>query len=307
MSRWSRWRFAAKPPSWPKILVPALLGQALGVAAVARLDPVALGIGVALAVCDVLFIVFLNDWADRDVDRIKREMFPRSSKKTIPDGVLSARALLAAGALAGLGALAVATVGSLALDRPWLIPITIVGLLVFATYSLPPLRLNYRGGGELLETIGVGLLTPIAHAYLQSGELVPRVGSGSLMGLAALSLASAVASGLSDERSDREGGKRTVVTMLGNRIARALIESLTYAGAALWLLAPIFDSTTPGLAGGGAGALVLVHALAMRRLSRAAETDAFDAQRAYKAELHRGIWRGALWLAMLLAWRSLWP
>ena len=33
---WRRWWYAAKPDSWPKLLVPTLLGQALGLAVAAH-------------------------------------------------------------------------------------------------------------------------------------------------------------------------------------------------------------------------------------------------------------------------------
>ena len=69
---WRRWVYAAKPASWPKLLVPSLLGQGLGVAATGHLDVAALLLGLVFSVFDLLFIVFLNDWGDRDVDRIKR-------------------------------------------------------------------------------------------------------------------------------------------------------------------------------------------------------------------------------------------
>ena len=83
-----RWLYAAKPGSWPKLLVPMLLGQAMGVAALGAVRVEAILVGVAFTVLDLLFIVFLNDYFDRRVDAVKREMFPDGcSPKTIPDGI----------------------------------------------------------------------------------------------------------------------------------------------------------------------------------------------------------------------------
>ena len=141
----SAWLTAAKPASWPKLLVPAVLGQAIGVTAVGRVSLAALGVGAAFTVLDLLFIVFLNDWGDRDVDAIKRRMFPRSSKKTIPDGLLPAHQLLFAGGIAGALAAGLAFAAGWWLGRPWLGPFALGALGIFVAYTLPPIRLNYRG------------------------------------------------------------------------------------------------------------------------------------------------------------------
>lgn len=295
-----RWWLAAKPASWPKLLVPAALGQAIGVdAAGGALSPAAAALGLAFTTFDLLFIVFLNDWGDREVDAIKRRMFPSTSPKTIPDGVLPATHLLVAGVLSGASAAAVAFLAEVVLDRPGLGLIGLCALLVFVAYTLPPLRLNYRGGGEWLEMAGVALVLPWMHAYLQGGALLAR-GLWLLPGLAAMGLASAIASGLADERSDRAGGKRTLVCRLGNEPARRLVEALTFAGASAWALAGALIATVPVWLGAIPAAVALLHARALVTVSDAARTDRFDAITRYKAELHRAIWRGALAAAALL-------
>ncbi len=305
MSAARRWVGAAKPASWPKLLVPTLLGQALGVAATGELSLAGAAVGAGFAVLDLLFIVFLNDWADREVDAIKRRMFPGSSQKTIPDGVLPAHHLLLAGVASGAGAVGLAFAAGAWLDRPWLGTLAIGALTIFAVYSLPPARLNYRGGGELLEMIGVGVALPWLHAYLQGGALAPGPGFGLLPGFALMSLASAIASGLSDERSDRRGGKRTFVTTFGNPAGRRAVELTAIVGAGLLGAAPLVDRSVGWGCALPACGVAFVHLARMARLSGSAITDAFDAQRAYKTELHHAIWRAGGLAAMFLAWRSL--
>lgn len=295
-----RWALAAKPASWPKLLTPFLLGQAIGLGA-GRPSIAAFLFGLAFTVLDLLFIVFLNDWGDREVDAIKRRMFPRSSKKTIPDGILPAPRLLAAGLAAGVAAALIAFVAERALDRPGLGLLGLSAIAIFVAYTLPPLRLNYRGGGELLEMLGVGVVLPWLHAYLASGELFAPRGLVLLPGFALMSLASAIASGLADERSDRRGGKRTFVTRFGNPLARRAAEALTFAGACAWMLAGSL-SALPFVVGAVPAVVALWYTGAMVVESARARTDAFDAQRRYKGALHRAIWRGALTAAMLLAW-----
>lgn len=296
-----RWLFAAKPASWPKLLVPMVLGQAIGLGANDDVSLAAIALGVAFTVFDLLFIVFLNDWADRDVDALKRSMFPQTSPKTIPDGVLPAHHLCIAGALAGVAAVISAFAAEFALHRPGLGGLGVLALVIFAAYTLPPLRLNYRGGGEWLEALGVGVVLPVLHAYLQGGAIVTR-GLWLLPGFAAMSLASAVASGLADERSDRRGGKRTIVTRLGNERARRVVELLTFAGASAWALIGMLTDALPWWLGALPAMVALWSSGAMLSASNAARTDRFEAITRYKEELHRAIWRGALAAAMLLGW-----
>ncbi len=295
-----RWRYAIKPASWPKLLVPTILGQAVGIVVAGGLSIPALLLGFVFTLLNGTFIVLLNDWGDREVDTLKRRMFPDGcSPKTIPDGILPARQLLVAGAAAGLASVLVAFVLGGLIDRPWLGPLGALCALVFVAYSLPPVALNYRGGGELLEALGVGLLLPAFHAYAQSGVfwapewwLFP--------GLVALSLASALASGLSDEESDRAGGKRTLATAAGNAATRRTLEVVVVLAALLWLFAGSWVPALPLWAMVPAVLIVLVHGGVMLRVSSQATTGAFAAQGVYKRLLHRGIWLGSLLVAAAL-------
>lgn len=299
-TRWARWVYAAKPASWPKLLVPTLFGQALGVAALGAVSWTALALGLAFTVADLLFVVFWNDVFDRRVDAIKREMFPDGcSPKTIPDAILGARALTFAGVLAGIGVLGTAWLAQITLGREHAVLAGVGCLAIFLAYSGPPLRLNYRGGGEWLEMLGVGLALPLFQAYLQAGE-IPAGAWALLPGFALLSLASATASGLADERSDRAGGKTTFTTECGNAAARRRVEGLTLAGALAWAIG-VRVSVLPmalGVAWIGV-AIVLVNWRRMRRCSEDAGTDHFKAQGRYKQLLHHAVWRGAM--AMVVA------
>lgn len=294
-----RWMFAAKLQSWPKLLVPTLLGQAIGVAATGRVCTSALALGFAFTVCDLLFVVFLNDWGDRRVDALKRQMFPDSSPKTIPDAVLPASSLLTAGLLAGLAALLVAFVAASTLARPLALVAALGLLALFAAYTLPPLRLNYRGGGELLEALGVGVALPCFQAYLQSGELL-TAGMWLLPGFALLAWAGAIASGLSDEQSDRRGGKRTYASEYGNRAARALIERLVLAATLVWAIGMRLGGVVPAPFAALAVVIVLVNWRRIRKQSPSATTNAFEAHARYKQLLHHATWRSATLLALLM-------
>ena len=301
MSTARRWVYAAKPASWPKLLVPTLLGQVLGIAAAGSVCWSAVLVGTAFTVLDLLFVVFLNDVGDEGVDRIKREMFPDGcSPKTIPDGILDGRSLLTAGVAAGLLAVGVAWAAETWLGRPGLGLAATACLMIFVIYTFPPVRLNYRGGGELLEMFGVGVALPWLHCYLQSGEALPST-LWLLPGFALLCMASAVASGLADEQSDRAGGKTTFVTTFGNARARRAVETLVLAGVGAWALGP---RVVPGLLPPWVSfltlAVVVFHWRRLQECSAAATTNAFGAQKRYKQFLHRAIWHSTTVLSVLL-------
>jgi 1,4-dihydroxy-2-naphthoate octaprenyltransferase/chlorophyll synthase len=289
-----RWIYAAKLDSWPKLLVPMLFGQALGVAAAGRLDLVAFGLGLAFTICELLFVVFLNDWGDRRVDRIKRQMFPDDcSPKTIPDEILPASALLTAGVIAGVAALGLAMVAQQFLAA--------LGLqALFLAYTFGPLRLNYRGGGEWLEGVGVGIALPCFHLVMQSGGSVWVRELWLVPGFFLLAIASAIASGLSDEQSDRRGGKRTYASEYGNRAARALVERLVLAACLIWAVSMRISGVIPGPIGALAVIVILVNWRRLRAVSPEAKTNAFVAQRRYKHYLHQAQWRSAALISIAL-------
>ncbi|MEZ4385309.1 MAG: prenyltransferase [Nannocystaceae bacterium] len=297
-----RWLYALKVASWPKLLAPVLLGQAIGGVSAAAWSPAATLVALAYALALTAAIVLLNDYGDRDVDALKRRLFPDGcSAKTIPDGVLSAQAVLLAGLGAAALSLGIAVFGELWLGRPGLALAAALGLGVFLAYSFPPLRRNYSGGGEYLEMLGVGLLLPWLSAYLQGGDPVPALAGALLPGFALLALASAVTSGLADEVSDRRGGKTTFATRYGNPFCRVLGENLIAAGAILWAFAArvVPELLTPWTLLPAILAL-LFHWRALIELSDAATTNRFAAIRRYKGQLNQAIAQAAALLALAL-------
>jgi 1,4-dihydroxy-2-naphthoate octaprenyltransferase/chlorophyll synthase len=293
--------YALKPKSWPKILVAAAFGQILGIVASGGFDPVAGLLGLGFTLFDLAFVVLLNDWGDRDVDALKRRLVPEScSPKTIPDRILEGESVLRLGLGAGALAAAFALVATLVLDRPGAFAGGVACLLLFVAYTLPPVRLNYRGGGEILEMIGVGFALPWWHAYLQSGEPVP-VTLGWLPGFALLCLASALASGLADEHTDRRGGKVTFATMFGGARVRVAVEGLYIGAMLVWAamgkLSPVLAqwwTTFPAVA------LMTWIQRDLGRFGRARDVDTPVGITRYKNALHRGIWWGTTVLGVTL-------
>jgi 4-hydroxybenzoate polyprenyltransferase len=147
----------------------------------------------------------------------------------------------------------------------------------------------------------VGGVLPVLHAYAQCGAWAPAWLLTLAPGLLALALASALASGLSDEESDRAGGKRTLTTLLGNTFVRRSTEALVGLGVLLWLGAAWgTGDVPPAWAVVPAALLTGVFGVRLVRASPAAVTNAFGAQSVYKLELHRAIWWGTVMLSALV-------
>ncbi len=286
--------------SWAKLTVPMVMGQGLGLWAGHDIAPLGIAYGVLYTVLDLVFIVLLNDWGDREVDAIKREMFPDGcSPKTIPDGILPARALLVGGLLAGLLAAGAGFVFEAWVHRPGIAWVGLAGLLMFGAYTFGPVKLNYRGGGEFVEMLGVGAVLPWLNAYAVGGVLWAESYGWVLAGSTLMALASALASGLADEESDRAGGKRTFTTMFGNATIRQWVDRALAAGALVWLSTPLVYPDL-GLAWVLAALVALYFWFRMRQVSDQALTNAFGAQKVFKLMLHRAIWWSSTILGLTL-------
>jgi len=253
----------------------------------------------------VVFLVLVNDWADFDVDRIKRARFPEGcSPKAVADEIVPRHAALLVALGAALFSMGSATVGAIALERPLLAACGAGGYALFIAYSLPPLRLNYRGGGELLEALGVGVALPWFNAMTQTDAAL-RFHVPTLAGFTSLALASAIASGLGDEETDREGHKRTFVTMFGNPTARFTLELLTANGFILWPLLALRSGGVELRAAFVAAVLGVVLMAGVFKNSAGATTNRFAEQGRYKLHLHRAIWIPTLVLSVLLVFPRL--
>jgi len=241
-SGWRAWVRAARLPSQMYIFWPLLLGQAL-----------AMGHGFSweiVLVCHVyglacqLYIVFANDLADMDTDRrnFTFTLFSGGSRVLV-EGLLSRRQLARAAVLCAiLSVLAGVWLGLR--HHNWLpLPLILFGLVLLWAYSYPPMRLSYRGGGEYLQMIGVGLVLPMIGFSAHSGTLAGL--PWTLMPLMlALSLSCAMATALPDEPSDRIADKRTHAVRAGVSGSQRVILAMNAMALGWLLLAPLPGTTS---------------------------------------------------------------
>ncbi|MFV8751550.1 prenyltransferase [Nannocystaceae bacterium ST9] len=209
MSGLSAWLQAARPLAAANVAVPLMLGQALAYAATGEFSWSLFGSVQLLGVVQQLFIVFANDVADVDAD----ELHPRPSivsggSRVLQEGKLTLAALKRA-AWIMLG-LALALAGGLALLHGlwWLPALVLIGAALSWAYSFPPLRMSYRGHGELLQGLGVGVILPVVGFYAQAGGFagLPWLG---LLPCFLLGWAGNVLTSLPDYLADKRADKRS--------------------------------------------------------------------------------------------------
>ena len=227
------WRLAVKPGSLPKILLPLAVGLCMGFAAVGTVDQRLIAVALVLAFCVQWCIVLLNDYADRDADIAHKACFPELiDARVLVEGLLAPGQVLAAGLLAVGGTVASGLALVFLCDRHHAIPLVLLGLSVFWVYSFAPLRLNYRGGGELLETLGVGVVLPATGYYIAAGTL-PAANGHLFLPIVIYAFIGALASGLKHEPADRQNGKATACVLFGAARLRKLIWAAQMA-ARIW-------------------------------------------------------------------------
>jgi 1,4-dihydroxy-2-naphthoate octaprenyltransferase len=279
-----------RPRAWPKLALPLATGIAAAIGAGYMLMPAAVALVALFLVGDAMFIFGSNDLVDEEADRVRRAREETPSPKVLLDGVLSRRAL-ALGALVGaaLVLLAGQALARLTGQRAPVV-LAMAAVLCVAVYEFRPLRLNYRGGGELVEAVGVGIVLPLFGAASQ-GAGAPRALAALLPALVGVSLAGALASTVADAPADALAGKRTFAVRFGALpTARAAALTLTLSSLAA-LAVSLVGRPSASLVAIALGATV---------------GGVVRAARAWNGEDHAALaaFKGAVRRAVLAAWSS---
>jgi 1,4-dihydroxy-2-naphthoate octaprenyltransferase len=233
MSTLGIWLQAARPAAQANIAVPLLFGQALAFARFGAFSwPIALallGYGLALH----LFIVFINDLADEAGDRANTTYNRFSGgSRVLPEGKLDRAALRSAAIISASAMVSVSLYLTFKLGRPFALVWPAVAALLTWAYASPPLRLVYRGYGELVQGLGVGVVLPLTAIYAQAGELAPELLPPLLPALI-LGVAGNMLTSLADHPADAAADKRTYAVRVGQFRARRHAIELTLVAALL--------------------------------------------------------------------------
>lgn len=231
------WRIAD-----PKITLASAASVFLGCAAAARggriswgwLGLTALGIFLLEAAKNASGELFdFDSGVDQAVAEEDRSPFS-GGKRVLVDGLLTRRQTAGAAAAFYAGGVAVGLAVAV-LREPRVLWLGLAGVALAFFYHAPPLRLSYRGLGELAVAVAYGPLICCGTYLVQRGQLPPWVVLLSLP-LGLLVAAFLWVNEFPDFRADAAGGKRTLVVRLGRRRASRVFGAMVvaaYAGMAL--------------------------------------------------------------------------
>lgn len=226
MNQIRAWIQASRLPSQSYIFFPILLGQAIWVLHGGKINPIAFILIHLFGLFDQLFIVYANDYADFDTDRVNKtfNIFSGGSRVLV-DGLLKPIQLKNAAILMAGLCLLCGIIFFLIFKLTYMVPLIIGALVLLWMYSYGPFKMSYRGGGEILQAIGTGLLLPLMGYYAQSGKILDFPWQLMIVVLPT-SLACAISTALPDEPSDKRSNKRLMPVILGASLAKGLIITL---------------------------------------------------------------------------------
>jgi len=187
-----------------------------------------------------LSISYSNDYFDVDVDKYdKPTVFSGGSGVLVDHPELRKPAKWTAIILI-LCSLALGIVFLIVYSFPiWFLGIVLLGNLLGWFYSAPPIRLAYRGLGELSMAVSIGLLIP-GFGYLVTSGQINMDGLLFIIPLTLYGLAFILNVEIPDMESDRLGNKRTWVAQKGRVFSFTVI-------AASFLLATLSFLSVPWL------------------------------------------------------------
>ncbi len=223
MSKVLFWIQAARLPSQSYIFIPLLLGQSFAYLNFRSFDWVSFFLVQSFGIFNQLFIVFANDYADMESDKLNKTFTIFSGgSRVIVEGKLKPSQLKFASIIMAILCICFSLILCFYHHNPYFLPLCILALSLLIFYSYPPLKLSYRGGGEFLQTLGVGLILPLFGYFAQSGDFssFPYI---HLYPLLFGNLACAIATSLPDVPSDTLSEKRTIAVVWGSQTTKVLI------------------------------------------------------------------------------------
>ncbi len=202
------------------VAVPLVYGQALAFALRGTFRWKLLAAAQVFGLLDQLFAVYANDVADWKTD-MGNTTYSRYSggSRVVAEGKLTPLDLARAATVALLGMAALSVYLVFREQRTFMVVIAAVLAHLLWMYSFPPFRLSYRGHGEVLQGLGLGVVLPIAGYYIQAGTL-DGIAPAILAPAFLLGYAANLTTALPDAPSDAAASKRTLAVRRGERAAR---------------------------------------------------------------------------------------
>lgn len=103
-------------------------------------------------------------------------------------------------------------------------PLFGIGCFIFLLYAVPPFKMKFRGGGEIIKTLALAVYIPLFSSYLQSGEWLWFKSSTLIIPLLFLVLGNTFSNSLIREKSDKYIGRRSLISTVGNSSTKLFTE-----------------------------------------------------------------------------------
>ena len=194
-----------------------------------------------------LSVSYSNDYFDVEVDRFgKPSLFSGGSGILVEYPQLRKPALWIAIALTACSVL-LAILFLFIYSYPiWFLAYVLVSNLLSWLYSAPPLRLAYRGLGELVTAFMAGFLLPGMGYWVTRGT-IDRDGLLFTLPLVLYGLAFMLAVEIPDVEADRLGHKKTWVARMGRSFGFTAIAALLFTATAFFFSAAYLFSNPASL------------------------------------------------------------
>lgn len=227
----------------------ALLGNLVALWRTGTLDPWMLLLSVVGIAALNAGVNTANDFFDSvsGNDEANRYFSPfNGGSRVIQDGLVSRRTVGLVSLVSFLIAGGIGVVLWLLTPGNWILYLGLFGLVTGFFYAAPPLKLGYRGLGELVVALDVALLPVLGGYYVQAGSFDI---SAVYAGIAAAFLIVGViwVNQIPDIEADAAVGKRTLVVRLGarrSRIGFAVIVAAVYVSSLVLALVGILPYWT---------------------------------------------------------------
>lgn len=202
-----------------------------------RIDLLHLLAGQAMVTAIQLMTHYANEYYDQETDRLNTERTWFSGGS----GILTAGALPPKAALHAAMVCAGVALAIIMYGFAWSTPFALLGLvsIILAwSYSGPPLRLVARGVGELVASLVVAGLVPVAGYIALSGGPVGADVLAAALPLTLIHFAMLTTFAIPDTLADAATGKRTVAVRLGSvgsAMAHNLALLLAFCVILVWM------------------------------------------------------------------------
>lgn len=220
------WLQASRLPSQLYIFVPLLVGQLLATGGFRAMNwPVFILVHL-VGLFDQLFIVYSNDYFDEQTDsKNKNHNLFTGGSRVLVEGRLTRDQLRVGYRVVALIAVICSVVIAVIQNAYYAPALLVLGLLLMVLYSFPPFQFSYRGGGEFLQAVGVGVVLPLFGYYSQAGNL--QIFPFEIFWIILPSqLSCAFSTTIPDVESDRLSRKKTFSVLLGVQKLRPIIVAL---------------------------------------------------------------------------------